>query len=126
MMINERFKVLRKTLKLTQEELGLRLNMSKSNISRIEKGKNSVTDRIINDLCREFNVNEHWLRERTGEMFCTTNNKFSLDDYLNKKGLNNEDKEIFKKIADVYVKINDDERKNFVKSLIDTIEFAFK
>lgn len=125
MMINERFKVLRKTLKLTQEELGLRLNMSKSNISRIEKGKNSVTDRIINDLCREFNVNEHWLREGSGEMFCTTD-KFSLDDYLNKKGLNNENKEIFKKIAEVYVKINDDERKNFVKSLIDTIEFAFK
>ena len=97
----------------------------KSNISVIEKGSTRVTDRIINDLCREFNVNEHWLREGSGEMFCTTD-KFSLDDYLNRKGLNNEDKEIFKKIADVYVKINDDERKNFVKSLIDPIEFAFK
>lgn len=33
--------------------------------------KNDITpsDRTINDICREFNVSEHWLRTGEGEMF---------------------------------------------------------
>lgn len=124
--MKERIKLIRSELNLSQESFGYKIGIkSRAHISALENGRRALTDRIVNDLCREFNVNENWLREGTGEMFCSLD-KFSLDDYLNKKGLNDEDKEIFKKIADVYVKINDDERKNFVKSLIDTIEIAFK
>lgn len=33
----------------------------------LENGKRTLTDRIINDVCREFGVNELWLRTGTGE-----------------------------------------------------------
>lgn len=123
--MKERIKLLRKKLNITQDKFSSKINISRPHFAAIENGSKNITKRLISDICREFNVNENWLREGTGEMFCSLD-KFSLDDYLNNKGLNDEDKEIFKKIADVYVKINDDERKNFVKSLIDTIEIAFK
>ena len=123
--MKEQIKLLRKKLNISQDKFSAKINISRSHFSMIESGAKNVTDRVVADICREFNVNENWLREGTGEMFCSLD-KFSLDDYLNKKGLNDEDKEILKKIADVYVKINDDERKNFVKSLINTIEIAFK
>lgn len=43
--------------------------MSKVNISRLEKGERNITDRTIADICREFNVNEEWLRTGEGEIF---------------------------------------------------------
>ena len=35
----------------------------------IENGKVNVTDRVIKSICREFNVNEHWLLTGEGDMF---------------------------------------------------------
>ena len=32
-------------------------------------GRNIPIDSVISLICREFNVNEHWLRDGTGEMF---------------------------------------------------------
>lgn len=35
----------------------------------LEKGERAPSDRTIMDICREFNVNEHWLRTGEGEMY---------------------------------------------------------
>lgn len=43
-----------------------------------------ITDRILYDICREFNVNEFWLRTGEGEMFIQPET-FSLDEYAKKK-----------------------------------------
>lgn len=67
--MNERIKTLRKALGLTLEKFGERLGVSKVAISLIESGKNSVTDQMFKSICREFNVNEEWLRDGTGDMF---------------------------------------------------------
>lgn len=68
-MIN-RVKELRKLKKLTQKEFGERIGVSGDNISSIEKGKVKLTDRNISLICEKFNVNEEWLREGKGEIFC--------------------------------------------------------
>ena len=34
-----------------------------------ETGVNSLTDAVITSICREFNINEEWLRSGKGEMF---------------------------------------------------------
>lgn len=60
---------LRKDQKLTQEKFGQAINMSRTGIASIENGQNSITDRIISDICRVFNVNEEWLRFGEGEMY---------------------------------------------------------
>lgn len=67
--MNERLKKIRLFNKLSQEEFGKRIGIeSRAHISSLEKGNRNITDRIINDVCREFNVNEDWFRYGTGEM----------------------------------------------------------
>ncbi len=63
--MKERLKRLRLILNLSQEAFGKRINITRSHISSLENGARNITDRIISDICREFNVNEHWFR--TGE-----------------------------------------------------------
>lgn len=87
--MNERIRVLRKTLGLTLKKAGERLGVSESAMSNIEKGNRNVTDQMFVSICREFNVNENWLRNGEGEMFNTIpnstmeqlRNEFHLDDF---------------------------------------------
>lgn len=67
--MQNRIKSLRKKLNLTQEEFGKRLGMKKNSISQIENGINSLTEQLLVSICREFGVNENWLRTGDGEMF---------------------------------------------------------
>ena len=66
--INERIKVLRERLGLTQTALAEKINRAPNTINQYEKGKN-IPDRTILDICNAFNVNEVWLRTGSGEMF---------------------------------------------------------
>ena len=65
----ERIRSLRKELNLTLEEFGERIGIKKSSLSLIENGKNNPSEQSMKSICREFNVNEEWLRYGTGEMF---------------------------------------------------------
>lgn len=67
--MNERIKELRKVLKLTQQEFADRLNIKRGAIANYEVGRNEPIDAVISLICKEFNVNEEWLRDGTGEMF---------------------------------------------------------
>lgn len=71
MMQGERVKELRKFLGLSGEKFGEKLGVKKNAISQIETGRNSLTDQMFKSICREFQVNEEWLRNGTGEMFIT-------------------------------------------------------
>lgn len=63
--INERVKEIRKDNKLTLEKFGKKLGVGKTAISSIEHGINGVTDQMIRSICREFDINEEWLRNGT-------------------------------------------------------------
>ena len=67
--MNLRLLELRKSLGLTQAKFSEKLNLSQNSIAALEKGTRPLTDRVIADICREYNVNEKWLREGTGPMF---------------------------------------------------------
>lgn len=68
MTINERIKKVRKALDLTQREFGEHIGMKQNSIAQVEMGRNT-SDQTIFAICREFNVNEDWLRTGEGEMF---------------------------------------------------------
>jgi len=70
--LNERIKKLRRTLDLTQQEFADRLGIKRGGISNYEIGRNEPADSVVSLICREFNVNEEWLRNGTGEMFLPT------------------------------------------------------
>ncbi len=67
--MNQRIKELRKTLGLTLERFGEALGVQKSAVSKWERGENSVPDQMFKSICREFDVNEEWLRTGEGKMF---------------------------------------------------------
>lgn len=71
--MQNRIKALRKELNLTQEKFGERLGMKKNSISQIENGINALTEQLLVSICREFNVNEEWLRTGKGEKFVALN-----------------------------------------------------
>lgn len=75
--MNERLKKLRKTLDLTQQEFANRIGIARGNIASYEVGKNSISDAVIALICREFNVNEEWLRTGEGEMFNSNKNDYA-------------------------------------------------
>lgn len=66
--MNERIKNLRKSLNMTQEEFSKRIGLSRNFIAQVEIGTKTPSERTISDICREFEVNDEWLRNGTGEM----------------------------------------------------------
>ena len=67
--MKDRLKKIRKELDLTQQAFADKLGVKRNNIAGYETGSRCPSDAVISLICREFNVNETWLREGTGEMF---------------------------------------------------------
>ncbi|MEQ2578073.1 helix-turn-helix domain-containing protein [Hominiventricola aquisgranensis] len=67
--MKERIKKIRKELDLTQQKFADKLGVKRNTVGQWECGINAITDQVITSICREFNVNESWLRTGTGEMF---------------------------------------------------------
>ena len=67
--IEERLIEVRKALGLSQEKFGAPVGMSRSEIKNLEYGKTTLKDISIPLLCREYNIDETWLRTGAGEMF---------------------------------------------------------
>ena len=67
--MNDRIKELRKALGLSQDEFGRRLGVTRGAVTNIELNKVEPKPLFVDLVCREFNVNELWLREGIGEMF---------------------------------------------------------
>ncbi len=77
--MHERIKLIRKSVKnaktgkigYTQTDFAEKLGMSRSYLSQIEIDDPNaiVSDKTISLICKEFNVNEEWLRTGSGEMF---------------------------------------------------------
>lgn len=67
--MHKRLRKLRKTLDMTQQEFAEKLGIKRSTMATYESGRNEPIDAVISLICREFNVNEEWLRTGNGEMF---------------------------------------------------------
>lgn len=67
--MKDRLKKLRKTLDMTQKAFGERIGVKGNTIAQYEMGRNEPIDSVFSLICKEFNVNEDWLRYGKGEMF---------------------------------------------------------
>jgi transcriptional regulator with XRE-family HTH domain len=94
-ILNERLALLREILGLTTRKFGEKLNITGGAVTNMEKGTRNITDRTISDICREFNVNEEWLRNGKGDVFIEPDT-FSLDEYLKQQGATELEMEIIK------------------------------
>ena len=122
--MNERLKQLRKALKLNQVDFGAKLSLTGSAISRYESGVNAMADNIVVLICREFDVNEEWLRYGTGSMFSQKN--MDLIEQLSDKydlGLYG------RQLLETYLELSDSDKRaveRFVANLTANVEKAEK
>lgn len=78
--MNTRLKNLRKALGLTQQEFADRIKVKRNTVATYEMGRSVPSDSAIALICKEFSVNEEWLRNGTGDMFLTE----TKDDMISK------------------------------------------
>lgn len=67
--MKERIKRIRKELDLTQQKFADKIGVKQNTVAQYEMGRNIPIDSVITLICREFDVNEEWLRTGRGEMF---------------------------------------------------------
>lgn len=67
--INCRIKELIAALGIKKTVFAGQLNVSQAFVSQMCSGSSQPSDRTISDICREFDVNEEWIRTGKGEMF---------------------------------------------------------
>ena len=79
--MNQRVKLIRKELGMTQEQLAQHLGIGKAALSMIETGKAALSSRNRNILVQELNVNPDWLETGKGCMF---NAEPDLTSYLHR------------------------------------------
>lgn len=80
--MNNRFLEVRKHSGLTQEKFAEKLGLTRNYIGLIERGDRVPGDRTISDVCREFGVNEGWLRTGEGEMYIPKTRNDQLVDFF--------------------------------------------
>lgn len=68
MNISDRILEIIEKRNLTKTEFASRLNVTQPYISKIVNKGAVPSDRLIEDICEKFNVNEEWLRTGKGEM----------------------------------------------------------
>lgn len=62
----ERVKTVRKAKEMSMEQFGEKLGVTKTAISYVENDKRNLTEQMLKSICREFYVNEDWLRTGAG------------------------------------------------------------
>lgn len=80
--MKDRLKKLRKTLDLTQQAFADRIGMKQNTIAQYEMGRTIPSDAIIFSICREFNVNENWLRTGEGDMFTEMSRDEQIEEFI--------------------------------------------
>ena len=113
-----RIKQIRKSENLTQKAFADRLGLKQNTIATYEMGRTEPSDRTIADICREFNVNEEWLRTGKGEMFLRLDEDAEFDYICTQIQLS--DDEFMKGVIRSYWKLPD-EKKAVIRELIDGI-----
>lgn len=114
--MEQQLKALRKKLGLTQEEFATRLGIKRAAISNYEIGRNEPIDAVISLICREFNVNETWLRTGEGEMFAPEP-VFDLTAYANRHGMTALETEILKAYLELDTNVRESLLQHFKERL---------
>lgn len=67
--MNERIKEIRIKFGLTQQEFADKIKVKRNTVATYEMGRSVPSDSAIALICKEFNINEEWLRNGIGEPY---------------------------------------------------------
>lgn len=117
--MKDRLKKLRKTLGLTQQEFADRIGINRGNVATYETREGNPGASVITLICREFNVNETWLRTGEGEMFNKTLDSI-VDQLATEFGLDG----FLQSVVSEYLKLDKKQRntvQNFIFNIVSEI-----
>ena len=103
--IGNRIEIIIKTLGYKKVTFAERLKIDQSYVSRLVSGKGLPSERLIESICREFNINRAWLETGEGEMMAETQSR-TLDRIASRYGKS----EVLRSVLDVYANLTDDEQ----------------
>lgn len=115
--MEKRIKKIRKTLDLTQQEFAERIGVKRNTVATYEMGKSKPSDSALSLICREFNVNEEWLRTGIGQMFKPTLN-IALDKLKKEYNLSIEDSLLIEK----FVKMKSEKRAAITEYILEVAD----
>ena len=114
--MNERIKQIRRELGLTQAEFAERIGLKQNSIALIESGKRNISDQAVLSICREYVVNEEWLRTGDGDKFIPDSND-ELEALAKKYDLSNADQVLIEK----YVNLKPGSREAIINFITDVV-----
>lgn len=114
--MKDRIRKIRRELDLTQQEFADRIGVKRNTIANYETGRNEPVDSVLSLICREFKVNEEWLRNGTGEMF-TPDASDELEALVKKYDLSNADQVLIEK----YVNLKAGSRETIINFITDVV-----
>lgn len=80
--MHNRIREVRKTLHMTQADFGAKIGVRGNTVTGYENGQRVPSDAVIVSICREFHVDEHWLRTGEGEMFIQISRDQEIMDFV--------------------------------------------
>lgn len=81
--MKSRIKKIRRELEMTQQEFADKLGVKRNNIAGYETGSRSPSDAVISLICKQFDINEEWLRTGVGEMFIPLTKDKQISTFIN-------------------------------------------
>lgn len=120
----QRVRELRKALNLTLEKFCEPLGVGKTAISNIENGNRNLTNQMIISICREYSVNETWLRTGDGEMLRQPSDEvgYYVEDLLEYDGNGNPFYDMIIEMMKTYHGLDEKSKevvRNFFRSTLD-------
>ena len=79
--MHNRIREVRKALHMTQADFGAKIGVRGNTVTGYEKGQRVPSDAVIVSICREFHVDEHWLRTGDDKMFTATTRDEEIIDF---------------------------------------------
>lgn len=92
----------------TKTEFAEKLNISQSFVSRLASGEKEPSDRTIADICREFDVNEDWLRTGRGDPYIQLSRDEELAEFFGNV-MKGEDPDFRRRLLSVMSRLTTDE-----------------
>lgn len=80
--MKNRIRTIRQDAGLTQQEFAKRIGVSRNTIATYETSVRVPIDAVIVSICREFNVNETWLRTGEGNIYIETTSDLALSQWF--------------------------------------------